>query len=95
MIDLEEKYIEFVKNIISRYLKEYKLYLFGSRVKGTARKFSDIDLAIQSKYMTRQIKDKLQVEFENSTLPYEVDIVDLNNILDDFKMLIKDSMVEI
>ena len=36
---------------------------------------------------------KLELEFENSTFPYEVDIVDLNNINEKFKNLIQDDLV--
>lgn len=34
-------------------------------------------------------------DFENSTLPYEVDIVDLNTISENFKHLIYETLVEI
>ena len=48
MIDLEQKYIDFIKETVSNHLKDYKLYLFGSRVKNKAKKYSDIDIAIDS-----------------------------------------------
>ena len=95
MIDLDEKYINFLKKIISCYLDDYKLYMFGSRVNGNARKYSDIDIAIKSDKLTSSIKSKIESDFENSTLPYEVDVVDLNTISDDFKNLIKNTLVEI
>ncbi len=95
MIDLDEKYINFLKQIISSYLDDYKLYMFGSRVNGNARKYSDIDIAIKSNKLTSSIKSQIELDFENSTLPYEVDVVDLNTISDDFKNLIKNTLVEI
>lgn len=95
MIDLDIKYIKFIKNIISKYLDEYSLYLFGSRAKGVAKKYSDIDLAILANNFSSEIKNKLEFEFENSTLPYEVDLIDLNNVNDEFKKLILSSMVEL
>lgn len=95
MIDLDEKYINFLKKIISCYLDDYKLYMFGSRVNGNARKYSDIDIAIKSNKLTSSIKSQIELDFENSTLPYEVDVVDLNTISDDFKNLIKNTLVEI
>lgn len=93
MIDLEQKYIDFIKNTISSMIHNYKLYVFGSRAKNRAKKYSDIDLAIDSQELTPQIKSKLEFAFENSTLPYEVDIVDLNSIDIKFKNLIKDELV--
>ncbi len=95
MIDLDKKYIDFLKKTISGYLDDYKLYMFGSRVNGNARKYSDIDIAIKSNKLTSSIKSQIELDFENSTLPYEVDVVDLNTISDDFKNLIKNTLVEI
>ena len=95
MIDLEEKYIDFIKNTISSMIHNYKLYVFGSRAKNRAKKYSDIDLAIDSQELTPQIKTKLEFTFENSTLPYEVDIINLNDIDNKFKDLILKDLIEI
>lgn len=95
MIDLEQKYIDFIKQSVSSCLKNYKLYIFGSRVKNKAKQYSDIDIAIDSNELTGEIKTKLAFIFENSTIPYEVDIVDLNNVSDTFKSLIKQDLIEL
>lgn len=95
MIDLEPKYLEFVKKTVSSHLKDYRLYMFGSRVKGTAKPYSDIDLAIDSKELTSNIKSALEFDFENSLLPYKVDIIDLNNISSEFKAVIENNLVRV
>ena len=95
MIDLEQKYIEFIKETVSSMLHNYKLYIFGSRVKNRAKKYSDIDLAIDSQELTPQTKSKLEATFDNSTLPYEVDIINLNDIDNKFKDLIQKDLIEI
>lgn len=95
MIDLEKRYIDFIKNTISSMIHNYKLYVFGSRAKNRAKKYSDIDLAIDSQELTPQIKTKLEFTFENSTLPYEVDIINLNDIDNKFKDLIQKDLIEI
>ncbi len=92
---IEDKYLEFIKKVLSKYLKTYKVYLFGSRAKGNNRKYSDIDLAVKSDELTSYIKSQIEAEFENSTIPYEVDVVDLNTVSKDFLNLIKDSMIEL
>ena len=43
MINLEDKYIDFIKKTISKYLGSFEVYLYGSRVKGTSKKYSDVD----------------------------------------------------
>ena len=95
MIDLDKKYADYIKNIIAQNLDNYKLYIFGSRVKGSKKKYSDIDIAIASNELTSQIKSKLEFIFENSTIPYKIDIIDLNNITEKFKSLIEQDLVEL
>lgn len=95
MIDLDEKYVNFIKKAFDERLNNYKLYLFGSRAKGRARKYSDIDLAVDSPELTDKIKSDLEIYFTDSTIPYEIDIVDLNNISEKFKNIISDDLVEI
>ncbi len=95
MIDLEEKYIVFIKNIILKYLPESRIYIFGSRATGHARKYSDVDVAVEDISMTDKIQMQIEIELENSTLPYEVDVIDLNNISERFKSQIVDDLIEI
>lgn len=94
---LEEKYIKFLENILKENIKDdsAKFYIFGSRSKGNFAQYSDIDIAIKSDMLSDEIKTKIELEFENSTLPYEVDIIDLNDISDKFKEFIKDDLKEL
>ena len=48
--------------------------LFGSRVKGNYKKGSDIDLAIMNPGVDHTIISKLSTAFDESSLPYFVDI---------------------
>ena len=95
MIDLDEKYINFIKEIITKYLPDCSIYLFGSRAKRCTKKYSDIDIALNCNNLNENIMLKIKNEFENSTLPYEVDIVDLNNISEVFKGHIINDLVKI
>ena len=83
-----------IKNILKAYTG--KFYAYGSRVKGTAQKYSDVDIAIKcqekipfDKFLT------LKAFFEDSTFPYQVDLIDLDSISEKFSNLIKDDLVEI
>lgn len=78
------------------YLPETEVRVFGSRYKGNAKKYSDLDLAIVSKNdiyweTIADIKD----EFQESDLPFRVDIIDWNNIEDSFKETIIKSGYEV
>ena len=94
---LKQEHIDFLKNTFKNYIKDEsaKIYIFGSRAKGNYKKFSDVDIAVDCQSFDDDLRAKIQLAFENSLFPYEVDIVDLNNIKKSFMDLIKDSMVEL
>ena len=95
MFGLEDRHLNFIKETLKKYIPnpEAKFYIFGSRAIGKYREYSDVDIAIDSSDLTPTMKSKLEIEFENSTFPYEVDIVDLNNIKESFINLIQDDLV--
>lgn len=95
MIDLNEKYISFIKETVYHYLQNCEIYLFGSRTKGIAKKYSDIDIALKSPNLNENILLKIINDFENSTLPYEVDVLDLNNISETFRQHIEQDLTQI
>ena len=81
--------------IIHDILKNYKqVYVFGSRVKGTAQAFSDLDICLKdniSGYEYELLKEK----FEKSDLPFTVDIIEYNKIDNAFKKRIDQEIVPI
>ena len=90
MIDLDPKYIDFVKETILAEIPNVEIFIFGSRTQGKALEYSDIDIALKDKEkISIDTILKLRVKFENSTFPYKVDIVDLNNLKDEFKKIIE------
>lgn len=96
MFSLEKKYLDFILKTLNENIKNAKFFVFGSRAKGNYKQYSDIDIAIQADYeIPIDVLDKVRSIFNNSTLPIEVDIVDLNSIEDNFKNIIKDSLIEL
>ena len=95
MFGLEDRHLNFIKETLKKYIPnpDAKFYIFGSRAKGKYKEYSDIDIAIDCKNLEANIKSKLELEFENSTFPYEVDIIDLNSIKENFKSIIQDDLV--
>jgi predicted nucleotidyltransferase len=87
-----------VKDILSEYINfnECDVYLFGSRMKGTHRPDSDLDVLIVDKSTIQpKIVPVLEEAFENSDLPYKVDIVIKSRISDEFYNHIKPDLVGI
>lgn len=71
--------LKFIVNIIRKQIpdKGYKIFLFGSRVMGTARRYSDIDIGILGEKSVPVNKlESIEEILENSDLPYNVDVVD-------------------
>ncbi|MGQ0827286.1 MAG: nucleotidyltransferase domain-containing protein [Bacteroidota bacterium] len=64
-----------ILNIFSKYREVKEVHIFGSRAKDTYRPGSDIDLAIMNKKVTDRTITQLQNDFEESSLPYTVDLV--------------------
>ena len=66
-----------------------KLWAFGSRATGRARKYSDLDLAIDAgRPLTLDESARLGEALQESDLPYRVDIVDWHAIGERFRRVI-------
>ena len=89
MIDLNPKYLKTIQAILGMHIPECEVRVFGSRVKWTAKEFSDLDLAIvgSEPFGLRRMR-KLGEAFEESNLPIRVDLVDWNSVSDGFKKVI-------
>ncbi len=86
-----ERYLQTAKNIVLQQLSKQPIqaYLFGSRAKNTARRNSDIDIALLSNNIDISlITSQLREAFEESDIPYHVDIVDLNAVDEEMKQKI-------
>lgn len=85
-----------IKNIVFRYLdsSDTKVFVFGSRVNGTNRKFSDIDLGLESNNsIPYTLVLDIEDEFENSNIPYSVDVVDFSKVSEKFKAVAKQNVM--
>jgi predicted nucleotidyltransferase len=92
-IKIEDKKI--IIGILNKHLpKTTTVWVFGSRAKGTAKKHSDLDLAIQTiTPLSSKILANLKFDLEESDLPYKVDIVDWNTLSAAFKQHIEHDRV--
>ena len=70
--------------------KKYRVFIFGSRALETSTQFSDIDIGIESdSKISPLLLFELEEAFEESNLPYMVDIVDFTSVSDKFKQVAK------
>lgn len=94
MIDLENKYIEFIKKTVGEILPDVEIFIYGSRTQGKARKYSDVDIALKGEIPFTDLL-KIKANFEYSTFPYKVDIIDLTNIKPEFFRIIEKDLNKI
>ena len=93
-MDVSSEQLAIVQGILKKYLHNHKVHAFGSRVKGTATKKSDLDLAIVSdKTLPISLLADLENAFSESDLPFKVDIVDWFAASDSFKKIIENGFV--
>jgi predicted nucleotidyltransferase len=73
----------------------YPVLVFGSRIKGTHRKFSDLDICLKSdKPVSLQELAELKIACSESNLPFTVDVVDYQTLSTEFKNLIDTEAVD-
>lgn len=79
-----------VCEILQRHVPQFDVWVFGSRAKRTAKKYSDLDLAILSKQpLSLSISAALADDFSESNLPWKVDLVDWATLSDSFRKVIE------
>jgi len=95
-IDLKLRDWEIVRNILARHVPQYEVWAFGSRTKGTAKEYSDLDLAIiTDEPMGLPLSATLADEFVESDLPIKVDVVDWATTSEAFRKLIEQDKIVI
>ena len=90
MIDLRSDHLEVVKRILAEHVPECEVRTFGSRVTGTAKDYSDLDLTIVGKErIDRRRMGRLREAFAESDLPFRVEVQDWHTISKSFQEIIE------
>lgn len=78
---LEARYLELVRRLLADVVPDLEVWVFGSRVAGSSKPSSDLDLALVSESPVEVAKRAaLSVAFEESDLPFRVDVVELQQL---------------
>ena len=95
-LDLSLRDLEVVRVILQKCVPDHEVWAFGSRVKGTAKPFSDLDLAIVGdSALPSDVAADLADAFDESDLPFKVDVVDWATTSDSFRKIIETDKVQI
>jgi type I restriction enzyme S subunit len=87
IIDVEPRHLKMIQSIFARNLPFKKVWAFGSRVKWTARPSSDLDCVVFG--ASDGEISKAQEAFDESEVPFEVQLLNWENIPEDFKENVK------
>jgi len=88
-IDVTAPQRKSIHSLLNKFLPNTRVWAFGSRVKFTSRPTSDLDLVAFIKPEQGDKLSELKDAFEESDLPFKVDLHDWNAMPDKFKQNIK------
>lgn len=89
MVDLLPEHLRLVKELLSRYVPGREVRVFGSRVNGSAKPASDLDIAVMGELaLPRTAIAELKFAFSSSNLPFMVDVVSWADTSEEFRRII-------
>jgi predicted nucleotidyltransferase len=94
---IDQTNLKIITTILQKYVPEYEIRVFGSRVHGNnLKKFSDIDLVIMAdKSLSPALYNNLKDAFSESDLPFRVDIAIWADIDASFQEIINNDYIAI
>ena len=83
-----------ILKILKQQVPEYAVWAFGSRVRGGAKPFSDLDIVIvTTDPLSLEKKADIEVAFDESDLVFKVDVVDWAKTKEPFQRIINESKI--
>jgi predicted nucleotidyltransferase len=87
---LHPNHLQLVQRLLAQHVPAIDVWAFGSRVVGAPKSHSDLDLALVSpKPIEVDTLARLSQEFEESDLPFRVDLVELSTTTTAFRAIIE------
>ena len=90
LLNLRPDDLEIVCNVLRQHVPDREVLAFGSRATWTAKEYSDLDLAILGdEPLPLDVSSALTESFNESNLPFKVDVVDWARIDRSFRRIIR------
>lgn len=85
-LQIDSNHWVLIQGILRKHVPSYEVWAFGSRVRGTATRFSDLDLVILSDIpLSLDVIGRLKDAFSESDLPWKVDVIDWATTIQSFQ----------
>lgn len=90
MIDILPAHLEIIYKILRSRVPGCEVRVFGSRISGTVKKYSDIDIVVVGKTkLSDDVLYSLKEDFRESDIPFRVDVLDWNVVSKKFQRVIE------
>lgn len=87
-LDIQPRHWTILRTILSHHLPDREVWAFGSRVKGSAKPHSDLDLVVLgTEPLSIALHARLSEALTESDLPWRVDLVDWATTSEAFRAL--------
>lgn len=91
-IEIDKNDKEVLLDILSKY--PYRFYVYGSRVKGSSKRYSDIDICTLDNITSKEIY-AIKEALEESNITIKVDLVSVAELSKEFFRNIKKDLIEL
>ena len=93
--DLSPEALAIIRDILRTHLPaQTRAWVFGSRATGTARRYSDLDLALKAEQtISLDVLAGVTTALSESDLPFKVDVLDLLAVEPSFRRSIEADMI--
>lgn len=89
---IKKKYQKNIVEIITKYIpKNGKIFIFGSSVNNID--FADVDVGIENANIKPKEMNNMIEDFEESNIPYKIDLVDFSKVDKNFKKKVKEEKI--
>jgi type I restriction enzyme, S subunit len=90
LLDVRPDHLTIVQDILKKHVPAHNVWAFGSRAKWLAKEYSDLDLCIVGETpLSFTTLGLLKEAFEESDLPWRVDVVDWATTSESFRKIIE------
>lgn len=88
-IHVPEKDLRLIRGILRSGFPDAKILVFGSRVRGDHKQYSDLDICIDAGgAIPLSAWSSVEEKFSQSDLMYKVDLTDWHRITEDFRKVV-------
>lgn len=93
-IAADAEHLQYLLEQIERLIPNAVVWAFGSRVKGTNRRYSDMDLAVLcDKETAKKALPLLDEVLEESDIPFKVQLLDFNRLPENMQNNIREDYI--